>query len=220
MREDRERARKREVRPEARPLVARQRVEECARRRERGERQREEPAEAAFLVLVVRAVVRTATAAGGGDAARVVVRARGVLGVEHLFDRGGGRAACERARAEEVAYCFGVCVDDAHAALEVARVALHEYGVLVEVEILEGRCEVGFQGGVVASLRVQDETVDNSAYAQIPNRNNVPAAHDIGRPAEHLGQTADQDVSVGQHLHVDEIANSLIDDNQEVVFVR
>ena len=87
-----------------------------------------------------------------GSLASVVVLLRiPVLGVVDLLDA--------RVRAQRVGDDLGVVVDAVQAADEVARVALHEYGVLVEVEIFEGCCEVGFQGGVVASLRVQNETV-------------------------------------------------------------
>lgn len=48
---------------------------------------------------------------------------------------------------------------------------------------------------------------------------NVPAAHDIGRPAEKLAQARSHNIDIPQHIDVYEISYSVIYDNQKPMIV-
>lgn len=47
----------------------------------------------------------------------------------------------------------------------------------------------------------------------------VPSSHYVTVAAKHLCQAADDDVGVRQHVDVQEVADRLVDDNEEVVLI-
>jgi hypothetical protein len=47
----------------------------------------------------------------------------------------------------------------------------------------------------------------------------APASHNIGVAAEHLGKAANHHVGVREHLNVHKVAHSLVNNDEEVVFV-
>lgn len=54
---------------------------------------------------------------------------------------------------------LGVAIDDVNPVRKVPRVELHADDVLVPVEVFVGRFEVIAKGGVVASLRIKNKTI-------------------------------------------------------------
>ena len=129
VRENRVRAGEREVGAEAGALGARERVVERLCGALAREREREEAPEAT-----------TALAAAGqqqkAPPPRGVVRRGLPLGVEDLRDRRGRRL---RGRVQEIAHALGVRVDLRRALGEIARVAFHEDGAFVVVDVFVSR---------------------------------------------------------------------------------
>ncbi len=46
-----------------------------------------------------------------------------------------------------------------------------------------------------------------------------PSTHHICASAKNLGQTGQKNIGIGKHVHVDEIAYSFVDGDQEIVFI-
>jgi hypothetical protein len=51
------------------------------------------------------------------------------------------------------------------------------------------------------------------------NSLHLPSTHDIRLSAENLGQTANDNVAVGQNLDIRVVAHSLVHNNSKVVFI-
>lgn len=49
--------------------------------------------------------------------------------------------------------------------------------------------------------------------------NHSPSSHDIAITTEHLGKTADNDISVREDIDIEEVPNGFVDDHVEVIFV-
>ncbi len=47
----------------------------------------------------------------------------------------------------------------------------------------------------------------------------LPATHDITFPSKDLSKTANHDVRVWEHVHIDKVANGLIDDNSKIIAI-
>ena len=148
MRKDDVRAREGEVRAKAGALLAPERVVERAARC----RRREGHAEQSAVPACRDAVLADATAL-------VVLRCL-PFGIVDVLDDSTGRrrVRSERAVAEEGAYGEGIVVDDFDAPAEVARIAFHEDGVFVEVEVFIHVGDLRFKVMVVSSTRIQDKT--------------------------------------------------------------
>ena len=79
---------------------------------------------------------------------------------------------------------------------------------------------MSLQRAIVPALWVQYEAIAVCQRGPTGDRRPYsPAAHDIRISAEYLRKTANDDVRIWQNLDVGKIADCLIHDEQEVVFV-
>lgn len=140
VREDGVRARKGKVGAETGTLVARERIVKRLRCALTRKREREEPSEAS-----------------AGQTARGIVLRGLPFGVEDFGD-GRGRLLLLGGRVQKVAHVLGVRVDPRGALCEIARVAFHEDGILVVVDIFVSCCQSLFQRGIMLARGVQNET--------------------------------------------------------------
>jgi hypothetical protein len=49
---------------------------------------------------------------------------------------------------------------------------------------------------------------------------NLPSTHHVAIPAKHFGQAANNNISKPEDIDVEEIADSFVDDDEKIIFIR
>lgn len=121
---------------------------------------------------------------------------------------------------QDVADSLSVKVDPLDSGSEIATVPLHDDRIFSPVVVLVLDLHRHFQLPVEIAVWVQHRAWRLSTRVDKNRKALLPSTHDIAVPAEYLRQTANDDVGVRQHMHIQEISNSLVHHNGEAVLGR
>lgn len=121
-------------------------------------------------------------------------------------------------RKEDLAYSLSIRVDAFDARYIVAAIAFKDDAVLGPMMVFIFFVPRSFEFLIGWCFRVENET-NRSKELFVSMSLHLPSTHHVAVPTENFRQTADDDVCIGKHVDIKEVAYCFVDNHAEVVFV-